>query len=145
MKGSGKGGFTGIHQVDVLGRQDARKFLTACLETWAAQPHPRTQFAQCFLDGSRFPWWLYLNSTDWGRELAPKVKEFGMCWLLAPNRPCFYVQCWSGKSFILDVLGDNRRPFEAVADLDSVASFDWEQAPRPLCLHGVHLVWHGQR
>jgi len=124
VKGSGKGGFTGIHQVDVLGRQDARKFLTACLETWAAQPHPRTQFAQCLLDGSRFPWWLYLNSTDWGRELAPKVKEFGMCWLLAPNRPCFYVQCWSGKWFILDVLGDNRRPFEAVADLDSVASFD---------------------
>ena len=66
-----------------------------------------------------------------------------MCWLLAPKSPGFYVRCTGGECGILDVLGD--KPFEAVADLDSVASFDWEQAPTPLCLHGVHLVWHGQR
>ena len=47
-----------------------------------------------------------------------------MCWLLAQNRPCFYVRCKGGEWFILDVLGDNRKPCEAVANLDSVARFD---------------------
>jgi len=52
VKGSGKGGFQGIHQVDVLGRMDAKKFLKACEETWAAQPHPRTVFAKNLMDGT---------------------------------------------------------------------------------------------
>ena len=89
-----KGGFQEIHQVDVLGRLDAQKFLEACLRTWEAKPHPRGSFSQSLLDGARFPWWLYLNSTEWGRELAVQVQEFGMCWLQAPyNRPGFYVRC----------------------------------------------------
>ena len=74
--------------------------------------------------------------------LGEKSSACAGCWRqTAPAS----VRCTGGEGGILDVLGDNRRPFEAVADLDSVASFDWEQAPTPLCLHGVHLVWHGQR
>ena len=39
VKGSGKGGFQGIHQVDVLGRMDAKKFLMALRSTqWPLLP-----------------------------------------------------------------------------------------------------------
>ena len=66
MKGVGQGGFQEIHQVDVIGRRDAQKFLEASLRTWEAKPHPRGRFFQSLLDGESFPWWLYLNSTKWG-------------------------------------------------------------------------------
>ena len=122
MKGGGKGGFQERHQVDVLGRSDAHKFLEACLRTWEEQPHPRGCFSQSLLDGARFPWWLYLNSTEWGRELAPQVQEFGMCWLSERNRPCFYVR-GPGVDGRIDVLGSCRKPYAAVADLDSVVRF----------------------
>ncbi len=76
------------------------------------------------VDGARFPWWLYLNSTPWGRELAPEVEEFGMCWLQAPyNRPGFYVCCRGYVYGIIDVLGSRRKPFIEVEDLFSVVSF----------------------
>ena len=125
MKGGGKGSFQEIHQVDVVGRQDAQKFLEASLRIWKAKPHPRGSFSQSLLDGESFPWWLYLNSTEWGRELAPQVQEFGMCWLQAPyNRPGFYVR-YTGGEGIIDVLSSTpaRRELHNVAPLNSVVSF----------------------
>ena len=93
------------------------------MRTWEAKPHPRGSFSQSLLDGESFPWWLYLNSTEWGRELAPQVQEFGMCWLQAPyGRPGFYVRHTGGEG-IIDVLRSSRWPFVAVQDLDSVVSF----------------------
>ena len=123
MKGGGKGGFQEIHQVDVIGRRDAQKFLEASLRTWEAKPHPRGRFFQSLLDGESFPWWLYLNSTEWGRELAPQVQEFGMCWLQAPyNRPGFCVR-YTGGEGIIGVLSCSRWPVEAITDLDRVLGF----------------------
>ena len=122
MRGGQQGGFLDRHQVDVLGRADAQKFLEASLRTWEARPHPRGQFSESLLDGSRFPWWLYLSSTEWGRQLSSQVEDVGLCWLTEHDRPGFYVRASSGDG-IIDPSGARRVPFRVV-DLNSVASFE---------------------
>ena len=117
--GGRQGGFLVRHQVDVIGRADAERFLEASRSAWEAQPHPRSAWS--LHDGTRFPWWLYLNSTEWGRELAPRASDFGMCWLTEHDRPGFYVRA-SGGDGIIDPLGASTKPFRVV-NLNSVATF----------------------
>ena len=54
MSGGGTSSFQEIHQVDILSRADAKKFLAASLATWQAKEQPRGSFSQSLLDGTRF-------------------------------------------------------------------------------------------
>ena len=122
-KGSGSG-FVGRHQQDVLGRNDARVWLDRATKQWQESPHPRA-FSENLFDGRRFPWWLYLCSTQWGKQLAPRVTDFHLVWLRRPhNRAAFHVSCGQ-EEFIIDPLSNRKIPFEPLASLPA-NTVSWE-------------------
>ena len=76
--------------------------------------HPRPPFyvdlikdgvAQVVAHGlttKRFIWYLYLNSSPWGRALVPEVRFFALCWLDDRNRPGFHVMKHDGQQLNID-------------------------------------------
>ena len=118
MSGGAGTAFTGRHQCDVVGRNGAQKFLRGYQNWWEAQPPPRCPFFRSIHEGREFPWWLYLNSTPWGRDLAPLVEDIALCWLKAPyERPAFYVRGSSSLEGVVDALGSRPKPFIAMENL----------------------------
>jgi len=111
VTGGGGEAFEGRHQADVIGRDVAKEFLQYAVRSWGERPHPRPNFYDNLYDGRRFPWWLYLNSTPWGRDLAPRVTAFYVCWLNNPyDRAGFHVIAGQGEEYIIDVSGNRRIP-----------------------------------
>jgi hypothetical protein len=118
MSGGAGTAFTGRHQCDVIGRNNAQRFLRCYQDWWEAQPPPRRPFFWSIHDGREFQWWLYLNSTPWGRDMAPSVEDIALCWLKAPyERPAFYVRGRPSLEGVIDALGSRPNPFIAMETL----------------------------
>ena len=116
VKGHGKGKASENHSgdevvIDVISRDMANKFLNDAWDQREQEWEPRGPFYTSLWDGQRFKWWLYLNSTVWGRALMPFVTDFCLCWLNLPyNRPGFHVLTDQGNQFIIDAAGPVRKP-----------------------------------
>ena len=124
VMGGGAGtAFAGRHQCDVVGRHHALNFLRDHYQQWwDEQAHPRGPFFTSIYDGAAFQWWLYFNSTPWGRDMAPLVEDVAVCWLNKPyERPAFYVRGSSGLEGVIDVAGSRPNPFIAMGDLPAGA------------------------
>ena len=116
VKGHGKGKASENHSgdeviIDIISRADAKQFLNDAWYQREQEWEPRGPFYTSLWDGQRFKWWLYLNSTMWGRTLMPFVTDFCLCWLNTPyNRPGFHVLTKQGNQFIIDAAGPKQKP-----------------------------------
>ena len=115
VKGRGKGSSSTNNTnndiiLTIISRQDTMTWLQNELKEWENEWEPRRPFYTNLWDGERYMWWLYLNSTVWGRSLMPHVTDFCLCWLNDPlNRPGFHVLTDTGDQFIIDVLGRSKK------------------------------------